>query len=85
MQETNIGGGDCRYKRIVQVGSNSIIGDEPISVLQFKVLCNRTALIEINRCMRCEYNDGLLNQYLMRCTRPVDGELPDTLETDVDY
>ena len=79
-------GGKCvRYKKIVQVGENSVVGDNPISVIQSKVLCNRQALIEINRCHRCPYNEGLENQYLMKCSRPHDVELPESLNVDEDY
>lgn len=74
-----------RYKKIVQVGANSIVEDEPISVIQKKVLCNRQALVELHRCMRCEYNAGMLNESLMLCTRNHDEELPRSLSKDPDY
>lgn len=74
-----------RYKKIVQVGANSIVEDEPISVIQAKVLCNRQALIEVHRCLRCKYNAGLLNQYVMLCYRGDADPLPESLSKDPDY
>ena len=79
------GEAEVKFKKIVQVGVNTIIDDEANSVITSKVLCNTQALIDINRCMHCEYNDGLVNQYLMGCLREHDQELPESLNQDPDY
>ena len=74
-----------KFKKIVQVGINTIINDEPQSVITAKVLCNTQALIDLNRCMHCKHNMGLENQYIMKCNRSNDAELPESLNEDPDY
>ncbi len=76
---------ELKFKKIVQVGLNTIINDEPNSVMSSKVLCNTEALIDINRCMHCEYHKGIPNQFVVKCSRGNDIQLPETLNEDPDY
>jgi len=77
--------GNLKYKKIVQVGVNTIVDDEPQSVIVNKVLCNRELLIDINRCFHCKHNQGLMNQFIMNCNRENDEKLPESLNRDPDY
>lgn len=79
------GDGEIRYKAVVQVGLTTIDEDLPQSILINKVLCNRKTAVDLNKCFRCHYNQGLLNQYLIKCSKNPETEPPEAIKEDFDY
>jgi len=73
---------EIRYKVIVQVGENTIDTDMPQSLLIHKVLCNRSTVIDINKCFRCRHNFGALNQFLIKCGRDPGEDPPEEIQDD---
>lgn len=72
-------------KRIVTVGQNLIMNREAETMITPKVQCNRALLVDVNQCMHCEFNKGLENQYVMRCSRQHDKEVPKSVTEEPDY
>ena len=75
------------HKKLVQVGYNTLVDDRATSVIVTKVQCLRTLLVDINRCMACPYNKGLVNQHIMACIRKPGLDLPEVITgtEDPDY
>ncbi len=73
------------YKRIITIGQNLIANRQSETAMFPKVQCNRSLVADVNQCMHCEFNEGLLNHYVMQCSRPLDAEIPKYVTEEPDY
>jgi hypothetical protein len=66
-----------KFKIIVTVGEVGISKDMPESIMIPKVKCTTAMLVDVNRCLHCKFNGGLINQYTMGCSRTEKDEIPE--------